>query len=840
MNNRYEIREEIGKGGLGAVYKAFDTQLQRDVAMKRVLTTEHASQEEVNSAAAKLIAEAQTLSSLNHPNIVTVFDVGQDGEGGFVVMELLKGETLDETVERGVLTQDDFIEVVTQTMEALIAAQANSVIHRDLKPTNVMVIWQPSGKFQTKILDFGLAKFSKTPSVQTMDQEDAVMGSIYFMAPEQFERGELDERSDLYQIGCVYYFALTGQYPFRGETAPQVMNAHMQHRVTPLEKMRPDMSPSICQWVMWLINRQMENRPANAREALERFPKNPERPGSEPILQAIPVEETGTSATTGVHVVVVPDHDAEPPSRLITVAEADTEKRLASKVYTGPHRHHTGSIDPARKKKYKIIAISAAAVVILAVVGVVIANKIKTNLANERLREMASVETPKGNAGDVQLALDFLTDGKAPSEQKQTATQVLTALEGAGVDEAILEALRSGDSPYIRWKLSQVASDRGLEAAVPAMMGAFHKATSESQKLDILNSVRKVATQGDMPALVEALSGNYSPQIRGLFEDILIAIFRRSPITDGLTKPLVSRLSNTSGDERKSLFRVLGALGTKDVKTRLESIFSGSGGDKAYEYDAMAALLKWPDRSLLDMVKSIYDGTSDIVLRIGAFSAFVRMASLPAPVSISDRVETWKIALEWLKSAQRVKPQDQVLIFASMIEYSSPETLALAKSYEGDPKLGATAKQAGGEIEKVLKGAPTGGAETQLLAGNALIRGLDKSGAYFNPESESITLWKTTDTWFVWHINSKETGAFNVQVVQSYTRVGECHFAVLSGTNQAEGKAEKTESLAKFTSVPLEGAIQMEAGNVYTIVLYGKGITQPRMMDFKMVKLTRQ
>ena len=275
MSNRYEIRDEIGKGGLGAVYKAFDTQLQRDVAMKRVLTTEHATQEEVDAAAGKLIAEAQTLSSLNHPNIVTVFDVGQDEKGGFVVMELLNGETLDETVERGVLTQPDFIEVVIQTMEALIAAQASSVIHRDLKPTNVMVIWQPSGKFQTKILDFGLAKFSRTPSVQTMDQEDAVMGSIYFMAPEQFERAELDERSDLYQIGCVYYYALTGQYPFRGETAPQVMNAHMQHRVTPLEKLRPDLSPSVCQWVMWLINRKMENRPANAREAL--VPKIPNR-----------------------------------------------------------------------------------------------------------------------------------------------------------------------------------------------------------------------------------------------------------------------------------------------------------------------------------------------------------------------------------------------------------------------------------------------------------------------------------------------------------------------------------------------------------------------------------
>ena len=235
MSNRYEIRDQIGKGGLGAVYKALDTQLQREVAIKRVLSADKATEDEVKEAANKLIAEAQTLSSLNHPNIVTVFDVGQDESGGFVVMELLKGETLDETVERCVLTQEDFTEVVYQTMEALIAAQANNVIHRDIKPTNIMVIWQASGKFQLKILDFGLAKFSRSPSVQTMDQEESVMGSIFFMAPEQFERGELDARTDLYQMGCVYYNALTGQYPFNGETAPQVMNAHLQHKVIPLE-----------------------------------------------------------------------------------------------------------------------------------------------------------------------------------------------------------------------------------------------------------------------------------------------------------------------------------------------------------------------------------------------------------------------------------------------------------------------------------------------------------------------------------------------------------------------------------------------------------------------------
>ena len=292
MDDRYEIGEQIGKGGGGFVFKGFDTFLKRDVAIKRILDAETASEEEIKIAARNLLGEAQTLSTLNHPNIVTVFDVGMDEQGGFVVMELLDGETLFDTVERGVLTQEDFVELAIQSMEALIAAHAVNVMHRDLKPTNVMVIWQPSGRFQTKVLDFGLAKFSKKPSVQTLNQDGTVMGSILFMAPEQFERQALDDRTDLYSIGCVYYQALSGNYPYDGETSADVMNAHLEHRVTPLEIVRPDLAPSICQWVMWLINRDIDNRPDDAHAALELLPRHPDL-AKEQALQDVPVEKTG-------------------------------------------------------------------------------------------------------------------------------------------------------------------------------------------------------------------------------------------------------------------------------------------------------------------------------------------------------------------------------------------------------------------------------------------------------------------------------------------------------------------------------------------------------------------
>ena len=195
MSQRYEIREQIGKGGLGAVYKAFDTQLHREVAMKRVLSTEHASEEEVKSAAEKLIAEAKTLSSLNHPNIVTVFDVGQDEKGGFVVMELLKGETLDETVSRGVLTQDDFIEIVYQTMEALIAAQAEDPSLREVGAG----FWKERLEIGAHIVTAAVDRGEIDPVEDPAHVLEVMISPLYFRALiscQEIDRAFIDDSVD--------------------------------------------------------------------------------------------------------------------------------------------------------------------------------------------------------------------------------------------------------------------------------------------------------------------------------------------------------------------------------------------------------------------------------------------------------------------------------------------------------------------------------------------------------------------------------------------------------------------------------------------------------------------
>lgn len=295
MEERYEIKGKVGQGGLGAVYRAYDIRMSREVAIKRI-ATDPSDDTVSDEATRQLIKEAGSLASLQHPNIVTIYDVGSDDDGPFVVMELLTGDTLEKLISDGSFTWVDFRELAMQTMEALIAAQELNLVHRDLKPGNIMVNWLPSGKFQVKIVDFGLAKLTAKPSLQTIDQSDGVFGSIYFMAPEQFERVPLDHKVDLYAIGCVFYYALTGTYPFDGEHAAEVMAAHLQHHVDPLQEVREGIPVWVCDWIMWHINRQPSDRPESARQSLQVFVEN-DTAQQNPPMSAGPPSEPSESET---------------------------------------------------------------------------------------------------------------------------------------------------------------------------------------------------------------------------------------------------------------------------------------------------------------------------------------------------------------------------------------------------------------------------------------------------------------------------------------------------------------------------------------------------------------
>jgi len=257
---RFEIRDLIGSGGLGDVYRAWDHHLNRAVALKRVRM-------QVAQNDRRLIEqtwrEAMTTACLQHPNIITIFDYGIDGEGAYVVMELIEGETLE----------DDFLRFARQSLEAVVAAHALGLIHRDLKPGNFMIARTSSAApFQVKILDFGLAKYLDGPQPQSIDHFNSLMGSIHYMAPEQFQRLPIDHRTDLYSLGCIFYEAVTGHPAFDGENVSELIDAHLKKVPYPMKQLRRDISPRLERWISRLLERDPSQRPPTAAEALRTMP----------------------------------------------------------------------------------------------------------------------------------------------------------------------------------------------------------------------------------------------------------------------------------------------------------------------------------------------------------------------------------------------------------------------------------------------------------------------------------------------------------------------------------------------------------------------------------------
>jgi serine/threonine protein kinase len=268
--DRFVIQEQIGTGGLGDVYRAWDEHLGRAVAVKRVRM--QGAQNE-RALLEQTWREAMTTASLQHPSIVTIFDYGIDAEGAFVVMELIEGETLEEVLVRGPLQFADFHRFARQALEAIVAAHAAGLIHRDLKPGNFMISRSSSaGLFNVKILDFGLAKYLDQPKPQSMDHLNSLMGSVHYMAPEQFQRLPLDQRADLYSLGCIFYEAVTGHAAFDGTNVSELIDAHLKAEPFSMKYLRQDLSPELERWIGRLLEKQPERRTPSAAEALRTLP----------------------------------------------------------------------------------------------------------------------------------------------------------------------------------------------------------------------------------------------------------------------------------------------------------------------------------------------------------------------------------------------------------------------------------------------------------------------------------------------------------------------------------------------------------------------------------------
>ncbi len=249
--NRYEVIKEIGKGGMANVYLAFDTILNRQVAIK-ILKGDMANDP---VSLERFKREANTYTKLFHPNAVDVYDVGQEGNMHYIVMEYVKGHTLKQLIKRrGALPAKEAVWIMKQLTSALLEAHKNGIIHRDIKSQNVLI--KDDGT--VKLADFGIAVLN---NAMQLTSKGSILGSVHYLAPEIAKGGQASMQSDIYSLGIVFYELLTGDVPFKGDTPVKVALEHINKDVPRVRKFNPDIPVSVENIVV----------KATARNTLERY-----------------------------------------------------------------------------------------------------------------------------------------------------------------------------------------------------------------------------------------------------------------------------------------------------------------------------------------------------------------------------------------------------------------------------------------------------------------------------------------------------------------------------------------------------------------------------------------
>ncbi len=262
---RYINEKPIGEGGTAVVCKAYDLRLNREVALKRFK-----KQDEQSEGNRDYLAEMESASRIRHHNVLSTFDADIDMQGRYIVMQLIDGMDLEKRIAESVLNAK-FQEFAIQTLEGLHATHEAGLLHLDLKPSNIMISEGTSGHLHATLIDFGRAQRLASEDNEKPPKGAGLDGSLHYCSPEFINGLELDARADLYSLGCVFYFALTGKIPFEGDTPVMIMASHIQGIVTDIREHLPNLEERFAAGIMQMIALDPKDRPASTQEAMQHF-----------------------------------------------------------------------------------------------------------------------------------------------------------------------------------------------------------------------------------------------------------------------------------------------------------------------------------------------------------------------------------------------------------------------------------------------------------------------------------------------------------------------------------------------------------------------------------------
>ncbi|MFF9562136.1 Stk1 family PASTA domain-containing Ser/Thr kinase [Leifsonia sp. NPDC014704] len=320
IDGRYQVRSRIARGGMATVYLATDLRLERRVAIKIM----HGHLADDSTFKSRFVQEARSAARLAHPNVVNVFDQGQDSDMAYLVMEYLPGITLRDLLkDYGKLTPEQTIDIMEAVLSGLAAAHKAGIVHRDLKPENVLL----ADDGRIKIGDFGLARAA---SANTATGQ-ALLGTIAYLSPELVTRGVADARSDIYALGIMMYEMLTGQQPFQGEQPMQIAYQHANDAVPAPSSKNPAVPAELDELVLWATEKDPDRRPRDAREMLDRLLEAEKALRGEAVLQPTmvlpPAYEIDQGDTQIINPAIRQQVASSTPAAATTLTAAATKRR---------------------------------------------------------------------------------------------------------------------------------------------------------------------------------------------------------------------------------------------------------------------------------------------------------------------------------------------------------------------------------------------------------------------------------------------------------------------------------------------------------------------------------